>query len=86
MYLGYWCLVKPIYTIFSQCSFIIFAIVYVVVKMEKRFAVAGFIVYPYMGIVLFLFALFYPVLSGSLIDREYAAHFLKWFESWTFFV
>lgn len=75
-----------IYHFFASVPFIIFAIVYVVMKMKTRFAGARFIVYPYMGVVLFLFALFYPVLSGSLIDREYALRYLKWFESWTFFL
>jgi dolichyl-phosphate-mannose--protein O-mannosyl transferase len=75
-----------IYHFFASVPFIIFAIVYVVMKIKTRFAWASFIVYPYMGVVLFLFALFYPVLSGALIDREYAVRYLKWFESWTFFL
>jgi Gpi18-like mannosyltransferase len=75
-----------IYHFFASVPFIIFAIVYVVMKIETRFTRARFIVYLYMGVVLFLFALFYPILSGTPIDREYAARFLKWFESWTFFI
>ena len=32
-----------------------------------------------------LFILFYPVLSGMVVSKAYAAHFLRWFHSWVLF-
>jgi dolichyl-phosphate-mannose--protein O-mannosyl transferase len=36
--------------------------------------------------VLFLFAMFYPILSGETVSRFYVARFLRWLPSWTFFI
>ncbi len=38
--------------------------------------------FVYTGLVIILFAMFYPVLSGQPCSVWYAEHFLKWFDSW----
>ena len=40
----------------------------------------------YLGVVLLLFILFYPVISGMPVAKDYVAHVLRWFESWVFYV
>jgi dolichyl-phosphate-mannose-protein mannosyltransferase len=75
-----------IYHFFASVPFVILSIVYAAMKLKEKFTAARFMIYLYMGVVLFLFVLFYPVLSGLVIDREYAVRFLRWFESWIFFV
>ncbi len=38
--------------------------------------------FGYAALVIVLFAMFYPVLSGQPCSTEYAENFLKWFDSW----
>ena len=38
--------------------------------------------FVYVGLVIVLFIMFYPVLSGHSCSVWYAQHFLKWFKSW----
>ncbi len=52
-------------------------------KAKKRFAVVCGV---YLGIVLLLFILFYPVISGMPVARDYVANVLRWFESWVFYL
>lgn len=40
----------------------------------------------YLGVVLLLFILFYPVISGMPVAKDYVAHVLRWFESWVFYL
>ncbi|MCI9626641.1 MAG: phospholipid carrier-dependent glycosyltransferase [Clostridia bacterium] len=52
-------------------------------KGKRRFyAGAG----VYLGVVALLFVLFYPVISGMPVAKEYVAHVLRWFESWVFYL
>ena len=32
--------------------------------------------------VFLLFILFYPVLSGQPVDKDFVAQFLRWFDTW----
>ncbi len=38
--------------------------------------------FVYSALVIVLFAMFYPVLSGQPCSVDYVNHFLKWFDSW----
>ena len=46
---------------------------------KKSVIIGAFI---YAALVIILFAMFYPVLSGHPCSTDYAEHFLKWFDSW----
>ncbi len=48
-------------------------------KSKKPVLYGAFI---YAGLVIVLFLMFYPVLSGQPCSTWYAQHFLKWFDSW----
>lgn len=80
-----------IYHFFAAVPFIVLCITYVIMRAlerpaatpaAKRWTRAGAIVY--MAVVLLLFVMFYPVLSGAIVDREYVETFLKWKDSWIF--
>jgi dolichyl-phosphate-mannose--protein O-mannosyl transferase len=73
------------YHYFGCILFLVFAIVYVMNEIwEKSGGHCKGIVYGYTGYALFLFALFYPALSGLTVPRWYCYAFLKWFNSWPF--
>jgi dolichyl-phosphate-mannose--protein O-mannosyl transferase len=73
------------YHYFGCILFLVFAIVYVMNEIwEKSGGRCKGIVYGYTGYALFLFALFYPALSGLTVPRWYCYAFLKWFNSWPF--
>lgn len=47
---------------------------------NKKAVIIGALVFT--AVVIGLFILFYPVLSGKPCDPEFAKHWLKWFDSW----
>lgn len=42
------------------------------------------IIYSYLVLVILLFIMFYPALSGIPVSRNYVVHYLQWFSSWNF--
>lgn len=72
-----------IYHYFSIVPFIILLIVYVIKKAVDKYSGAKYIAYVYLGIVLALFILFYPGLSGFEVPVSYMEN-LKWFNTWYF--
>ena len=47
---------------------------------NKKAVIYG--IFAYTALVIVLFIMFYPVLSGHPCNPEYVRHFLKWFDSW----
>jgi dolichyl-phosphate-mannose--protein O-mannosyl transferase len=39
----------------------------------------------YLGVCLVIFAMFYPVTTGTEVSRWYSDHFLRWLPSWPFY-
>jgi dolichyl-phosphate-mannose-protein mannosyltransferase len=74
--------------------FMIFCIVYVIRHLKEinpssnviRFLklLITIAIYWYFAVVLLLFLMFYPILSGAVVSRWYVDHALKWFSSWIF--
>lgn len=75
-----------IYHFFASVPFLILSVLYVIqhIKIEK--ISPPYITLAYISCVVGLFVLFYPILSGMTIDKSYIAQYLKWFNSWIFFV
>ena len=48
----------------------------------QRAKTAKYCFYVYAGLVIAMFIMFYPVLSGAPCNVWFAEHFLKWFNSW----
>lgn len=84
-----WALVnRPtmIYLFFSTVPFIILAITYTLQYFREKYPQTKYAVYTYLGIVILLFCMFYPVLSGMIISKSYVNNFLVWFKNhWFFF-
>ncbi|HHU49823.1 MAG TPA: phospholipid carrier-dependent glycosyltransferase [Clostridiales bacterium] len=71
-----------IYHFFPMVPFMILAVVYVIkVLIEK--GVSRKYIYGYLGLVLLLFILFYPVVSGLIVPESYI-RFLRWLPTWIF--
>jgi dolichyl-phosphate-mannose-protein mannosyltransferase len=71
-----------IYHYFASVPFIILATVYVFRIMSARFAYSKVYLSAFAAAALILFIMFYPVLSGAVVARDYIIHNLKWFPSW----
>ncbi|GAE89626.1 hypothetical protein JCM21531_3167 [Acetivibrio straminisolvens JCM 21531] len=72
-----------IYHYFSIVPFLILIIVYVIKKAADKYSGMKYFACIYLGIVLALFILFYPGLSGLEVPTSYMKY-LKWFDSWYF--
>jgi dolichyl-phosphate-mannose-protein mannosyltransferase len=75
-----------IYHFFAMVPFMIFCIVYVIRHLRETYPIPAvkYSVYGYLTLVFLLFVMFYPILSGAVVDRSYVTHYLKWFSSWVF--
>jgi dolichyl-phosphate-mannose-protein mannosyltransferase len=74
-----------IYYFFACMPFLIICLVYVISWIIERYSKSRYLVYGYMAVVLTLFAMFYPVLSGAVVNKDYVEKFLRWFKTWYFF-
>ncbi len=80
-----------IYHYFASVPFIIMFVVYVMkliydsASTPKSLLGLKIGAGVYLGIVLLLFVMFYPVLSGYEVDKSYVEHTLRWMKSWVFF-
>ncbi len=74
-----------IYHFFSTVPFMILSIVYVIKALLEKYPEMKRLVYYYLALVLVLFVMFYPVLSGLEVPRWYVEVFLLWFKgNWVF--
>lgn len=78
-----------IYHYFPSTPFVVLIIGYCIYKFheipvtepgKKKIRIAAFI---YCGIAIILFIMFYPVISGYPVNRDYVITFLRWFKTWT---
>lgn len=80
-----WVFVKRItfiYHYFPSVPFVALMLGYAMYRLWKRKPGAKAFILFYTGAGVFLFAMFYPVLSGLAIPTWYADTFLRWFGSW----
>ncbi len=74
-----------IYHYFASVPFVIFCLVYCSRRMYEytRWGKALLAVLVVLTVVLFV--MFYPVLSGMMVDRAYVSMYLRWLPSWHFY-
>ncbi|MCK5758648.1 MAG: phospholipid carrier-dependent glycosyltransferase [Clostridiales bacterium] len=72
-----------LYHYFACVPFLIFAIVYLMEHFLDKYLKAKKWIYIYLGLVLVLFILFYPVLSGIIVP-VWVTENLRWLPSWFF--
>ena len=73
-----------LYHYFAMVPFMILSIVYIMKLLEDRFRDVKSLRYGYVAAAAILFIMFYPVLSGMLVNSSYITGVLRWFPSWVF--
>lgn len=73
-----------IYHYFTAIPFLIFMIVYVIKILLEDKVISKYVVIGYLAIVLLLFVLFYPALTGMTVKESFIDGKLRWFGSWDF--
>ncbi|MBP5730686.1 MAG: phospholipid carrier-dependent glycosyltransferase, partial [Clostridia bacterium] len=72
-----------IYHYFTSVPFLIIMLVYVIKCLYEDKVIGKPTIFIYMGIVLLLYILFYPVLTAIPVKDSYISD-LRWFNSWSF--
>lgn len=92
VFVGYACQLFPwilvtrctfIYHYFTAVPFLIFMIVYVIRCLYEDTVINRTVIGVYLGLVLLLYILFYPVMVGIPVKEAYIDA-LRWFSSWSF--
>lgn len=73
-----------IYHYFTAIPFLMFMIVYVIKVLREDKVISKYVVLGYMIIVVILFIMFYPALTGMTVKETYIDNVLRWFGSWDF--
>ncbi|SET00752.1 phospholipid carrier-dependent glycosyltransferase [[Clostridium] polysaccharolyticum] len=71
-----------IYHYFTSVPFVTLMVAYCLYLLVKEKKWNKGIVFAYAAVACVLFVMFYPVLSGQPVNREYVFHFLRWMDSW----
>ena len=71
-----------IYHYFPSVPFVILMIGYVMNDLVKKNEKIKKWCFVFVALSVLLFVLFYPVLSGYPVDKEYVRVWLRWFDSW----
>ena len=71
------------YHFFASVPFIVFITVWLIREFDERHPKLRRVKWAYLGLVVLLFALFYPVISGAPASIEYVRA-LEWLPGWTF--
>ncbi len=71
-----------IYHYFPSIPFVVLMIGYSLSKLAKDSKKRQVAVFVYVAATIGLFVLFYPVLSGHAVDKNFVYTWLRWFSSW----
>ena len=71
-----------IYHYFPSVPFVTVMVGYSMYLIVKKHPKAKKFAYVYAALAVGLFAMFYPVLSGTPTTIHYVTTYLKWFENW----
>ncbi len=74
-----------IYHYFATVPFMILILTFTIKYFIEKFRCGKTLVFIYLGIVLLLFGMFYPILTGTVIPRAYSDIFLRWLPTWPFY-
>ncbi|ACS98765.1 glycosyl transferase family 39 [Paenibacillus sp. JDR-2] len=74
-----------LYHYFAMVPFMIMAIVYIFTRIEDGRENKKWIRWVYAGIAVVLFIMYYPVISGMEVSKEYVMIALRHFDSWVFY-
>lgn len=71
-----------IYHYFTSVPFVVLMVAYCMYLLQKEKKWPKGVFFGYVVLVLVLFVMFYPVLAGQPINKEYVFHVLRWMKSW----
>lgn len=71
-----------IYHYFTSVPFVVLMVAYCMYLLVKEKKWPKPVIYGYVVLAVALFVLFYPVLSGQPIEKEFVFKFLRWMKSW----
>ena len=71
-----------IYHYFTSVPFVTLMVAYCLYLLVKEKKVPKGVIYGYAAVAVVLFVMFYPVLSGQPVNKEYVSVALRWFKSW----
>ncbi|SFF32158.1 Mannosyltransferase related to Gpi18 [Paenibacillus catalpae] len=74
-----------LYHYFAMVPFMILAIVYIFTRIEEGRENKRWIRWVYAGIAVVLFIMYYPVISGMEVSKDYVMIALRHFDSWVFY-
>lgn len=73
-----------IYHYFTAIPFLMFMIVYVIKVLLEDKVISKYVVIGYLVVIVLLFILFYPALTGMTVKESFIDGKLRWFSSWDF--
>lgn len=71
-----------IYHFFASVPFVILAFGYIFTELIQSMYYAKRYIISYLAVAFLLFIMFYPIISGMVVDKSFIANNLKWFDSW----
>lgn len=71
-----------IYHYFTSVPFVVFMLAYCMYILVKERKVPKGVIFGYVAFAFVLFIMFYPVLAGQPVNKEYVYNVLRWFKSW----
>ena len=74
-----------IYHFFAAVPFMILCLTCVFKIISDKLPKFKYAVFGYLLLVLFLFIMFYPILTGAVVSKSFVATYLRWFDSWIFY-
>jgi dolichyl-phosphate-mannose-protein mannosyltransferase len=74
-----------IYHFFAMVPFIVLSLVYIFKVLNEERGMPRWVNKTYLGVTLGLFIVFYPVLSGMIVDKDFVRDILRWFGTWYFY-
>lgn len=74
-----------IYHYFAMVPFLALMLAYFIGKWTEQSKERKWLAWGYLAAVFLLFLMFYPILSGMVIDSGYSASWLRWLPTWNFF-
>lgn len=71
-----------IYHYFPSVAFVTLMIGYSIKNIVEKYPKLKKATFVYAGLVIILFMMFYPVLSGHAVSKDFVSQWLRWFDSW----
>lgn len=71
-----------IYHYFPSVPFVVLMICYAIKRLAANSKTRRYIVYGYVAVVVLAFFIFYPVISGYPVDKNFVITWLRWLEGW----